>query len=224
MINGIEIVRTDIPPPPPSGDTFRSVSFDGSNAGASTPRDGGGIAWGSTRGAFMLGSTLYYGQNDGFLYSRTFDGHSFVGTAKQINPYVDPVWDNVSNGSGGTYAGKTVAFYGQVSNVRGMFYSGGRIYYTLTGKSDLFYRYFSPDSGIIGPDEFTASGGLSWSDVGGMFVSGSTLYFVKRSTGALWSVPFAGGAPSGSATEVSSPATGGPNWNAKAAFIGPVAH
>ncbi len=130
------------------------------------------------------------------------------GAAKQINPYVDPVWDNVSNGSGGTYAGKTVAFYGQVSNVRGMFYSGGRIYYTLTGKSDLFYRYFSPDSGIIGPDEFTASGGLSWSDVGGTFLNGSTLYYVKRSTGALWSVPFAGGAPSGSATAGEQPGDG----------------
>ena len=114
-----------------------------------------------------------------------------------------------------------MAFYGELGNVTGMFYSGGRIYYTLFGQPGLYYRYFTPDSGVVGSDEFTASGGLDWSDGGGMFVNDGTLYFVHRSTGALWSVPFSQGAPGGTPVDVNDPATGGNNWDAHAVFLGP---
>lgn len=168
----------------------------------------------------MLGSTVYYGDTDGFLHSRSFDG-SELGSDTKIDPYHDATWDGVANGSGGTYDGSTVALYGELNQVTGMFYSGGRLYYTLYGQSDLYYRYFTPDSGVVGADEFTASGGLNWSDGGGMFLSSGTLYFVARSTGALWSVPFTNGAPSGTPIDVNDPATGGNNWNAHALFLGP---
>ncbi len=55
----------------------------------------------------MIGRTLFYGQTDGFLYRRSFDGVSF-GEPVQVNPYLDPLWSTVETGSGTagqTYAG-----------------------------------------------------------------------------------------------------------------------
>ena len=219
LINGIEIVRTDVPPPPPLNG-ISSVAFDGTNAATPTSAEPGDINWSSVRGAFMLGNVLYYGSTDGFLYKRTFDGSTY-GPVTKIDPYHDPAWKNVSNGSGGTYDGGTPDFYGELNQVTGMFYSGGRIYYTLFGKSSLYYRNFSADSGIVSSDEFTASGGLDWSDVGGMFTDNNTLYYVFRSTGSLYKVPFTNGAPNGTPVDVNDPGTGGDNWSARAVFLGP---
>lgn len=204
-----------------SSNNVSTISFDGSHAATAQPTNNGGVGWAATRGAFMLGSTLYYGQTDGALYKRTFDGSTY-GPATQLDPYHDPVWDGVYTGSGGqNYDGVDSSFYSEIPNVAGMFYSGGRIYYTKSGSSALYYRYFEADSGVTGSDEFTASGGLNWSNVGGMFINGSTLYFVNVSTGALWSVPFQNGSPTGTPKDVNDPATGGDDWRASSVFIGP---
>jgi hypothetical protein len=39
-----------------------------------------------------------------------------------------------------------------------MFFRNDRLYYTLTGDARLFYRWFTPESGVIGADTFVASG------------------------------------------------------------------
>lgn len=223
LVDGIEIVNLDRVVTPPTS-SVSTISFDGSTAGAPQAGPTGGIDWTTVRGAFMLGSKLYFGDTiNGTpgIYESSFDGSTY-GTPALLDPYHDPVWDGVYSGSGGqNYDGVYSSFYSEVSNVTGMFYSGGRIYYTQSGSSNLYYRYFEADSGITGSDEFIASGGLNWSTAGGMFINGSTLYFVNRSTGALWSVPFTNGAPSGTPTDVNDPATGGDDWRANAVFIGP---
>jgi hypothetical protein len=159
------------------------------------------------------------------LHSRTFDGTSF-GPDVTIDPYHDPYWTGVPTGVGSTtFTGMFPSFYSQISNVTGMFYSAGRLYYTLAGQSGLYSRWFSPDSGIVDETKFTASSSVDFSDADGMFVSGDTLYFVKRSDGGLYRVSFANDAVTGSATLVSGPGIDGVDWKNRALFFdaGPAA-
>ena len=45
-----------------------------------------------------------------------------------------------------------------MQTVTGMVYDNGKLYYSLAGQSQLRYRYFEPDDGVIGSVEFTAGG------------------------------------------------------------------
>jgi hypothetical protein len=59
-----------------------------------------------------------------------------------------------------------------------MFYDAGRLYYTRSGDPRLYYRFFAPESGVIGTIEYIASGskdGLDWSGVHGMPGPGSRM-------------------------------------------------
>ena len=156
----------------------------------------GGIQWSQTRGAFVIGNALYYAKVDGYLYKRTVTATTY-GAETKVDPYHDPRWANVSNGSGGTYDGANSPLGSQMSNLTGLFYDGSRLYYTLFGQSQLRYRSFSADSGIVEPLEGTASSSVSFADVSGMFLDGNTLYFVSKSDGALYSVGFANGSVTG---------------------------
>jgi PKD repeat protein len=187
-------------------------------AGTGQAADSGGITWDNVRGTFMLGDTLYYGRSDGFLYKRAFDGTAF-GPELRIDPYNDPAWAGVSTGSNSTYDGRLNNFYAELSSVTGMFYADGRIYYTLSGQSSLFYRTFSADSDIVGPDRFTSPTGRNWSGTGGLFYANDTVYVVSAATGTLSSVPFNGGVPSGAPTVVDNPAAGGNDWRGRAPFL-----
>ena len=72
-----------------------------------------------------------------------------------------------------TYAGVTSNFYAEINSVTGMFYSGGRLFYTLSGQNGLFWRWFTPDSGVVGADKFTVTGATGFSTAGAIFVSGN---------------------------------------------------
>ena len=69
LVNGIEIVDKDLPAPPPATDSLSAVGFDGTSASGPTPVTGTAIPWGQTRGAFMVGNKVFYGQSDGYLYT-----------------------------------------------------------------------------------------------------------------------------------------------------------
>ncbi len=219
VINAIEIVRTDIAPPPPGGiDQLSKVSFDGTTASAQLPVDNGGILWSQTRGAFMLGNTLFYGYTDGFLYSRTYDGTTF-GPAVKIDPYFDAKWSTVDNNLGGTYKGARPTLYAQMPNVSGMFYAAGKLYYTQTGSSSLRWRWFTPDSGIMDERNTTVTSSVNFTDVGGMFADGGFLYYVTKSDGKLNKVSFSNGTVSGSPTVVSGPGVDGVDWRNRSLFL-----
>ena len=151
----------------------------------------------------MIGRTLFYGQTDNILYKRSFDGVNF-GDRRAVNPYIDPLWNTVLTGSGPvtqTYTGVLPTWYGQLSNVTGMFYANGRLYYTRSGQNSLYWRWFSPDSGIVGGVENTVAGGnITWSSTRGMFLDGSTLYVVSSTNGQLLRIAFVNGAPTGTST------------------------
>lgn len=221
LVNGIEIINLDAVGGP-SPDSVTSRGYDGSTAvGApNTVADPSGTAWSNTRGAFWVGGTLFYGWSDGNLYERSFDGTNW-GTPSLVNPYHDAYWDTVQTGSGQTYAGVTSNFYSEITNVTGMFYSAGRLYYSLGGQDALFWRWFTPDTGTVGAQEFSVSGSAGFADSGGLFVSGGNLYMVSRGTGNLTEQAFVGGVPGGSPTTLSGPAIDGVDWRADGVFTGP---
>lgn len=212
--------------PPASEDSLISRSLDSSgNVGPTNTVDTTTLDWTQVRGAFMVDAWMYYGLPDGTFWKRTFSGTT-LGAAVQIDPYNDPLWSNISNGSGGTYRGVVSAYYGQLPNVSSAFYSGGRIYYTLVGDSHMYDRYFSPDQGgtdgaskygdVIGADQFTVDdGGMDWSNIAGAFVTGNTLYYATKSDGVLHEIAWSTDHATGSSSVVDSTQS----WAANGLFL-----
>ena len=195
-------------------------NYDGTTVGAVNPVDPA-VNFSTARGATLVGGMLYYGKSDSNLYRRTFDGTTF-GAEQLVDPYNDPKWSTVSVGGGSsvTFRGAKPSFYSELPFVTSMFYDGaGRLYYTMSLSSSLFWRAFSPDSGIVHNIRQTAIGSLP--DAGGAFLSGGNVYYSSRSTGNLNRVAFVNGAVSGAPTVVSGPLAGGVDWRARALFLGP---
>jgi PKD repeat protein len=188
-------------------DVLSTRSFDGTTAGSLVAQNAGGIAWGSVRGAFMVNGTLYTGDTSGTFSARTYDGSTF-GPAVAVNTSDLLV--------------ALTAWHTDVAKLTGMFFAGGRLYYTISGTTNLFYRFFTPSSGVVGAVRYTAaanSTGVDWSKVNGMFLSGGTLYLANSSTGGLSSMAFAGGLPV--AGTVQSLSTPGVDWRARGLFLRP---
>jgi Domain of unknown function (DUF5122) beta-propeller len=199
------------------GDSLTRVAFDGTTATASSA-DNQGIDFGNWRGAFAVGKRVFYGYTDGYLYYRTLTAGTF-GPANKVDPYNDPYWSDINTGvKGTTFRGMVPSLYGQIPNLTGMFYSGGRLFYTLSGDSHLYSRWFSPDSGILDETTTTSSSSVNFSSADGMFAVGTTLYYGSRD-GSLRSVSFRQGSVSGSPTLVSGPTVDGVNWASRATFL-----
>ncbi len=218
LVNGIEIIQTN--PTVPAGPSANSATYrhvdSAGTVGATTPVTGSTAPdWSQVRGAFMVNGSLVYGiTTDSTLHKRSFDGSTF-GPDARIDPYNDPTWSTVNNGSGGTYRGTVPDLYSQLSSTTSTFYSGGRVYYTLVGDKIMHYRYFTLDSGVVGADQFNVSDGLDWSNVAGAFVSGNTLYYVTHSDGVLHSVAWSTDHATGSSSVVDSTQ----NWAAHNLFL-----
>jgi hypothetical protein len=182
-------------------------SFDGTALSAPTAITGSGVDWTQVRGAFMLGSELYTGWSDGELLVRSFDGTTF-GPPTPVN-----------------LNGLTAAEF-PVADLTGMFYdaAGGRLYYTVAGDPSLHYRYFEPESAIVGAQTFTSGkgDGLDWSGVDGMTMAGGQIYY--RSTDLahgvaadrLYRVAFTDGTPVPATRAVVAPAA---DWGARGMFL-----
>jgi hypothetical protein len=204
QINAIEIIDTGIAPPPPGNgaEYLAHRSFTGTTSGATTQLATPGMDWSGARGAFFTNGKIYAGWSDGTLTSQTFDGTT-VGPKQTIN----------LNGLTGSYW--------PVSNLTGMALENGRLYYTVAGDSRLLFRYFTPESDVVGAETFTASGngdGFNWSDVSGMALSSGKLFFA-RTNGNLYSVSWLNGKPSGAITTISGPAIDGKNWTSRGMFV-----
>jgi hypothetical protein len=184
------------------------------SAPGATKLVGGTENFSAVRGAFEIGNTIYYGTSTGNFFQRSFDGRTF-GTPSAIDPYDDPVWSTVQTGSGQTYRGLKPSFYSELSSITSMFYWHGRVYYTISGRSQMFWRWFEPDDGIVGADEFTVPGTLNWSHVAGAFLVGNTLYWGDSATHNLLSIPWVNGQAVGTATTASTAI----NWASAGAFV-----
>ncbi len=217
-----------------TANTFDPTTGAGSVSGTQ-PSTGGSINWNTVQGAFVLNGRIWFGQG-GKFYSMTWDGANGFGTPQNVDPYNDPYWDPVVNGSppsGTTYTGKATDFYAELPSVTGMFYANRTIYYTLSGNKNLFSRAFSPDTatssvanqvtgGIISPAKVTvapSSGTVDFSTAKGMFVANGFLWYATTD-GSLHKTAWNGTTYSGPSS-VDGSATG--NWAGKAVFVSPVA-
>lgn len=233
LVNAIEIINNSVGSNATSANV---VAYNGTTIGSQNLVSTPNLDWTNVRGAVMVGRSLFYGlmtgTNTGGLYKRTFDGTSF-GDPVLLNPYQDPLWNTVLTGSGPatqTYSGVLPTWYTSttagITQTTGMFYWNGRLYYTKSNQNNLYWRWFVPDSGIVGPVEntlsSTAAPGITWSNAKGMFIDGSNLYVVSASDGSLSRINFANGTTSGSATVVNSKATGGIDWRGRALFLSSV--
>jgi hypothetical protein len=186
-----------------AGVTPMRRSFDGTTVGASAAVRGAGLASAHIRGAFMLSGHLYLAWRDGHMDVRAFDGTA-AGPPKAI-------------GLHGLTSGML-----PVRKLTGMFFADGRLYYTVNGDRRLYWRWFEPQSRIVGAQRFVASGGasgLDWSDVRGVTLASGHLYSIRR--GTLYSMDFAAGAPvAGTKTAISGAAVGdGRAWNGRGLFV-----
>ena len=188
----------------------------GTTSATSTPS----FTWSTVRAAFVVGDTLFFGRTDNQFYRAPFDG-STVGPVTQVDPYNDPAWATVRTGTGNSvYRGKATTFYGELGSVTGAFYSSGRLYYSLAGQRALYYRWFSPDSGIVGAEEFTAPGTVDLRSAAGLTASAGQLLYANSTDGSLRSMPFVDGVPDQShETILSSPARDGNDWRARSLFL-----
>jgi PKD repeat protein len=218
-------------------DTFSANTFDPTTGigslDATQPSTGGGIAWGSITGAFVLNGRIWYASGGQFFY-RTWDGANAFGPAQLVDPYDDPYWDTVQTGSGQTYQGGATSFYAELPKVSGMFYANRSIYYTLSGSKNLYSRAFSPDTrassaagqatgGVISPVETTVvsnANPVDFSNAGGMFLADGSLWYATRSDGKLRQAPWNGTTVTGPST-VDTLATG--NWAGRGVFVGALA-
>jgi hypothetical protein len=188
-------------------------SFTGTSAGTQTTLSGTGIDFSQVRGAFMIGSTLYTGQSNGTFLARTFDGTTFgAATTVPLNGLTSTQFP--------------------IANLTGMFFdpTTERLYYTVSGDSHMYYRYFEPEDNIIGAQTFTISGngdGLTWNTASQMTMANGKIYYVLTTGNGgnqqqnLWSISFAGGKPvPGTQTLVSGPAKGdGQTWAGRGMFV-----
>lgn len=221
LINGIEVIRRDLAPPAGDTDTLRKAQVTTTGAGAAVEA-ASALPWASYRGAFVAGSRLYYGDKDGTFNYRTFANGTIGGTETVVDPYNDPDWAGRSTGSGNTYDGNPVQLYSQMASVTGMAFNNGRLFYTLAGDANLYWRWFNADSGVIGSQLFTASsGGRNWSTTAGMFAADGRLYFASRIDGSLNAMPLGANGPTGASTVVDSPLSGGNDWRSRAMFLAP---
>jgi hypothetical protein len=170
-----------------------------------------GIDWSTVRGAFMLNGQLYVAASDGSFTRRTFDGTTLgspvpVNASDQIVPLTD--WQT------------------DIKTMTGLFYDNGRLYFTRAGSPALTYRYFNPESDVVGAQRLTAStggiAGIDLSKVKGMFKAGSRMYWTTGD-GSLRSIawqdgPIAGTPVAGTADVVSGPAVDSSTWVGGATF------
>lgn len=210
MISAIEVL--DASPASAVPPVLTARTFDGTSATSPVAGPVPGLDPADLRGAFVAGGALYYGSAaDGALHRRAL-GHS---SAVRLDPYLDPLWKDVANGSGGTYAGALPDLYRSIGSVTAMAYADGHLYYTLAGDAALRVRPFSTDSGVLGAVGAVADSSRDWSATTGLVLAGGRLYVAQG--GNLYAVGWAGGRPTGALELVS--ATG--DWGGRAMWLAP---
>ncbi|MDZ5621530.1 PA14 domain-containing protein [Nocardioides sp. HM23] len=153
-----------------SGNSMNRMPFDGANFGSVTTVSGplqDGVNWSGTRDGFVQHGRLnYYGPAQAF-YSRSFNGTT-VGSSVT----------NLSTSVGYVDATHNLTPYDQpwgVAETRSAAFKDGRVLYTRTNSSTLFWRGHSLQSGILGGQEFVASS-KDWSGARALEFVGDWLY------------------------------------------------
>ncbi len=184
----------------PNG-TLDRRGFTGTSFGTPAPVGGpaiDGFDWNQVRGAFMVNGKLYTALADGTLRSWTWDGARFTG-ATNLNSWLN------------------------LGGVTSMAYQNGRILYTVSGDSRLYWRWFALESNLIGSEQFVADPGTAGADwgtaVGTTIASGQA--YVAHTNGTLTRTDLdAASRPvPGTTVVISGRKVDGRNWNVTDLFI-----
>ncbi|CAM3363072.1 PKD domain-containing protein [Nocardioides dubius] len=193
------------------GSSIAKRPITATTIGAQAAVPGGGINWSAVRGSFMINGWLYTANSDGSFVRRTFDGTTYgpveaVNGSEQVVTFTD--WRS------------------DVANATGMFYDSGRIYFTRSGSNQLFYRYFTAESGMVGAKRLVAANsmtGINFSSVRGMVGTGSQLYWTDnlgRLNRMTWQQGDQAGTPvAGTNSVISGTLVDGITWSGRAYFL-----
>jgi PKD repeat protein len=202
LINGIEIINRDVAPGGGDATFYNQVRrqfVTTSGTPEATETTTGAEAWRFARGAFLVDSTLYTGWVDGTLYARQMSAPGQFGPRTTVNLYGGP-------------------FGAEIPSLTGLSYRDGRIYYTVEGSNQLYFRYFTSESRVVGAARYDAGGdmaALSPVRVQGMFFSGNHLYFADADSGSLYRVGFENGSVTGPASLVDDTI----DWRSRGLFV-----
>jgi len=202
LVNAIEIVQTNVGGGGSisSADDVQRRFLDPLLGPGATAVTVGTEAWRWARGGFMVDDTVYTGRVDGSMQMRT---------------RVDGVWGTPTR----------LELYGSnlmpdMADVSGMFFdpSNNRMYYTLDGEGSLYWRWFTPESSLLGATAFEATGAVATMNpnrVEGMFLADGWIYFADAATGNLLRIAFADGVVSGTTGTVDTSA----DWRSRALVL-----
>jgi hypothetical protein len=146
-------------------------SVDGSGSGGTVAPPGGGLDWSTARAAFPAAGSLYTIWADGRIDARP------IGTGGALGP-PQPL------DLGGLDTLAKARF--PVKSLTGAAFDAqhGRLYYTIAGDKQLYYRYFTPESGVVGGVPFVAGGAsatVDWTTARGLMVANGSLYYATGS-------------------------------------------
>lgn len=133
-----------------------------------------GVDWSNTKDGFVQRGSLTSFNSDGSYGRRAF-GLS-VGTVTNLSQTVGYVDDGALTPWDQPYG---------VDKVRAAAYVGGRIIYTRSDSSLLFWRWYSTQSGIIGSQQYTLDSSQDWRDSNALEVIGNQLYAADRRLGLV---------------------------------------
>jgi hypothetical protein len=176
-------------------------SFSGSTVSGTGTADAGGVSWSGSRASTMIDGRVYTTWSDGTFTHRGYNGVRF-GTAATVNLNALTAFADESRAM-------TAMWFDRVT---------GRLYFTLSGTNRLYYRYFTPESRIVGGIRYEVSApGIDLTRVTGGFLAGGNLYY-RTTDGALNRVAWSNG-PTGSSTVVSGPGVDGVSWSSRSLFL-----
>ncbi len=197
----------------------RLLTDAGTGAALPPPTLPGGV---DVRGAFVVDDELFVVGSDGTMHRRAYGDDGSIGaTSEVVDPYNDPYWSTVLTGlrnNTETYRGISSGLGNRLRTATSLFFHDDRLYYTLSGSSQLYSRVFEPGSGTSYPTEVVVPGVSLPSLSGGTYAAGH-LYYAVASTGQLVRQPF-DGRTVGTPVVVGGPAVDGTDWRAKALFVG----
>jgi len=176
--------------------------FNGRHVGGGQTIASGSL-WNQVHGSFVVDGVLFAGWSDGTMTAQTFDGQTL----------------------GGQVALTLRHAFNDLPDVKAMFFDHRthRIYYTHAGSSRLYYRYFTPESRIVGTWRYLSRGksSIDWSRVGGAFVVGKTLYYLDQPSKTLRRVGWNSALSKtvGPAKVIAGPGIDGDSYRAHAAVL-----
>lgn len=180
--------------------TYRHL--DGTTASGLNDVADTSVDWSKARATFMVDGRVYTAWSDGTMTHRGWNEKKF-GTSANVK------------------LNRLTAFSDEMKLMKSMWFDRvtGRLYFTLTGSNRLYYRYFTPQSKVVGGIRYEVStGGVDFTRVTAGFLEGGSLYY-RTDDGALRKVGWSGGTVAGTPSTVSGPAVDGINWNARSMFL-----